>query len=387
MAKKYLSDEQIRHVYDAAVRAGLSPSRGALLAGIDPRFVLSLPTAPSPSAQLLNDLMEMNQVTALTDGTTPLFDWLSSAMLLAGPRHEADVFRDALASVKSALGVSPERSTEQPLGPGAQGSPARPCSGGPVRSVLWSAPDRARCFVAYAPQDERFACDLLKHLSSLERSGVLAISHPGKAIAGDLLDDVTRTLVLEADVILFMTSADLFDDPAAQAWIELALQRAGGGVSILPVLTRPVDLASTPLGAYPPLPGTGEPIAAFKMLDDAYADIARSVRALVADRAPARPPRRSLLDLDVDEFWVRPEASELLAVLCVSYDTFARVKGIASLAGVTMDDVTQSGGIRAVWGDLLRAAILADKLRTLLVTIQRDETVARYHPRIRGLIS
>ncbi|MEO5727417.1 MAG: hypothetical protein ABI134_25270, partial [Byssovorax sp.] len=98
-------------------------------------------------------------------------------------------------------------------------------------------------------------------------------------------------------------------------------------------------------------------------------------------------PRRSILDLDVDEFWVRPEASELLAVLCVSYDTFARVTWIASLAGVATDEVTQVGGIRAIWIDLLRAAIRADKLRMLLVTIQRDETVARYHHKIRSLIS
>src|SRR5512132_3683407 len=111
-SKKHLSDEQIRQVHDAAVRAGLSPSRSALLAGIDARFVLGLPNAPSPSAQLLNDLMEMNQVTALIDGTTPLFDWLSNASLLAGPRHEADVFRVALAAAKMSSGVSPARPQE-----------------------------------------------------------------------------------------------------------------------------------------------------------------------------------------------------------------------------------------------------------------------------------
>ncbi|MEO7592653.1 MAG: hypothetical protein ABI134_15670, partial [Byssovorax sp.] len=109
---QYLSEEQIRQVHDAAVRAGLSPSRSALLAGIDPRFVLSLPTAPSPSAQLLIDLTELNRVAALTDGTTPLFDWLGNASLLAGPRYEADVFRVALASARTSPGVSPMRSPD-----------------------------------------------------------------------------------------------------------------------------------------------------------------------------------------------------------------------------------------------------------------------------------
>src|SRR5690349_18872329 len=117
VSKKYLADEQIRQIHDAAVRAGLSPLRSALLAGIDSRFVMSLPSAPSPSAQLLNDLMELNQITSLTDGTTPLFDWLSNACLLAGLRHEADVFRVALASARMSSSAGPARSQESLVAP------------------------------------------------------------------------------------------------------------------------------------------------------------------------------------------------------------------------------------------------------------------------------
>lgn len=280
--KKYLSDEQLRQVHDAAVRAGLSPSRSALLAGIDPRFVLSLPTAPSPSAQLLIDLTELNRITALLDGTTPLFDWLGNASLLTGPRYEADVFRVALASAKASAGASPERSRS---GAVPEVEPPRP-----VRTDRGFTPGRLKCFVGYAPQDERFARDLLKHFSFLERSGALSVRHPGALLGGDPMD-ATLALVGEADIVLFMVSADLFDDATARSWIEVALRRAREGVRVIPVLTRPVDLTGTPFGNYQLLPSTGQPITAFKLPDEAYADIARSIRALATQLA--RPTERN----------------------------------------------------------------------------------------------
>lgn len=295
--KKHLSEEQIRQVHDAAVRAGLAPSRGVLLSGVDPRFVLSLPTAPSPSAQLLIDLTEMNRIPALADGTTPLFDWLNTAGALASSRHEADAFRAALASAQALPGASPAHPAfESALGPpprlADQRHSVQRSFEGPVRPEQGFAPGRLKCFVAHAPQDERFARDLLRHLSIVERAGSLSVRHPGSFGPGDPRD-AARSFLLDADVILFMISADLLVDDDARAWIDLALARAGEGVRVIPVLTRPVDLSGTPLGVYRPLPTTGEPIAAFKMPDDAYADIARSIRALATDRArpsASRPP-------------------------------------------------------------------------------------------------
>ncbi len=74
-------------------------------------------------------------------------------------------------------------------------------------------------------------------------------------------------------------------------------------------------------------------------------------------------------------------------VLCAAYDTQARLTWIVSRAGIPLDEVAQAGGIRDIWVGVLRVAIRAGKMRALFATIQRDETVARYHPKIRSLIS
>jgi Effector-associated domain 5 len=228
-SKKHLSEEQVRQIVDAAVLAGLAQSRGALLAGVDRGLVMELPAARSGRAQLLVDLAELNRITTLADGTVPLVDWLNNAILLAGPRLGAEVFRAALEAVKSESEVEPR-------------------------------------------------------LPSLPRR-----------------------------------------EPE-----EVSLERA-------PEMEK------------------------------------RLLRGLVA--------------LDVDEFWARPEASSLLEVLQVAYDTLSRIQRVAAVAGVGMGGVRVGGSIADIWFDLLSAAIRAAKLNTLLEIVQRDPSIAGYHLKIRGLIT
>jgi Effector-associated domain 5/Effector-associated domain 1 len=90
-----LSDDELRNILDAAVRAGLVAARAALLTGIDQALVLGLTVAPNPLAQVRVDLAELNQAD-LPDGTNPVAQWLRNAVTLAGPRREAEVLRAAL---------------------------------------------------------------------------------------------------------------------------------------------------------------------------------------------------------------------------------------------------------------------------------------------------
>jgi hypothetical protein len=92
-------------VHQAAITAGLD--RETLLQGIDRGFVRSLPNAPNAAAQLLSDIEELNRAGALADATVPLRLWLESAVALAGPRQEAEVFRRALQAHPGKLHAAP----------------------------------------------------------------------------------------------------------------------------------------------------------------------------------------------------------------------------------------------------------------------------------------
>lgn len=299
-SKMPLPSEQIRQVHDAAIRANLAHSRNVLLVGINPSFTLSLPTVASPSEQILMDLMEMNRVGQLGDGTVPLVDWLNNALVLAGPRREADVFRVLLAALSGASG----------------GGSTPPTPAEPDQVERGWGPGK-KCFIGYAPEDERFARGLIKHLSPLQSSGAIALWHPGDLLAGDPRN-ITRSRLREADIIVFMVSPDLFDGAASRSWIEIANERVAHGARVVPVLTRGVDFQATALAAYSPLPSSGEPIIAFKPLDEAYLDIARSIRLLVApaqgSTAAATPRVASVVVRRIDEIFSAGATSDLTYV-------------------------------------------------------------------------
>lgn len=86
-------------VYAAILSAGLASRRNSLIIGIDKQFVASIPTADILSAQVAQDLSNMDGVT-LQDGSRPLLIYLSNALRFAdGRAAESAVFREALAAL------------------------------------------------------------------------------------------------------------------------------------------------------------------------------------------------------------------------------------------------------------------------------------------------
>lgn len=91
-----LNHDEILKVHAAVVSAQLVGSRDALLVGIDGRLVAGLPSAATPSDQILRDLDTLNSASVLADGSMPLATWLANAVAQAGPRKEGAIFRAAL---------------------------------------------------------------------------------------------------------------------------------------------------------------------------------------------------------------------------------------------------------------------------------------------------
>jgi tetratricopeptide (TPR) repeat protein len=101
----------ILELHEAAIAAGLSRSREALIAGLDLGFVAGIRGAPSPAEQLLVDLHALNEAGARADGRGPLGIWLANAARLAGPRSQAAVFERARDALSVGASSSPSRAT------------------------------------------------------------------------------------------------------------------------------------------------------------------------------------------------------------------------------------------------------------------------------------
>jgi hypothetical protein len=96
-----LSQEQILSLHAAVVSAHLTSGRDTLLGGIERAFADSLPICRDQSSQILSDLHALNAAGQLSDGSVPFVRWLRNALALAGPRSEANVFRDALSTAEA----------------------------------------------------------------------------------------------------------------------------------------------------------------------------------------------------------------------------------------------------------------------------------------------
>jgi hypothetical protein len=98
---KPLKHEQVVRLHEAIVSARLARNRDALLSGIAPQIVASLPHASDAAAQILGDVDALNALGRLPDGSVPFKAWLMNAATLSNGRAEAGVFRDALRELES----------------------------------------------------------------------------------------------------------------------------------------------------------------------------------------------------------------------------------------------------------------------------------------------
>lgn len=91
---RYLDQDEVDEVVRAATSANLlgSDNRNALLSFVDQNLVANLNVIGNPQLQLRSDLVELNRIERLADGSVPLQLWLSTASSLAAGRVEEAVF-------------------------------------------------------------------------------------------------------------------------------------------------------------------------------------------------------------------------------------------------------------------------------------------------------
>jgi hypothetical protein len=272
-----LPQKKVLELHAAAMSAGLT--RAGLLVGIHPGFVASLRIGSSPSEQLLLDLAAINGVERLTDGSVPLRAWLGNAVSLLAGRPESQVFAEALRLV----GGEPDAvSTPVPQAAAPAGS-AQVAQVAQVAFMPAPGAPPARAYVSVAPEDEPFAVALTRHLAGLVRRGLLALRTFKDAPLGANVPEWIAEQLEEAALIVLLVSPDAVSGDRTYAEMEQALAlRERKGTHVMPVLVRAVALAPTPIAGLTCFPRSGTPIAASDDADQAYAEIASDIAALVA---------------------------------------------------------------------------------------------------------
>jgi hypothetical protein len=138
-------------------------------------------------------------------------------------------------------------------------------------------------FMSYAPEDELFCQELEKHLSLLQRQGLISTWQNRRIAAGtDRAQEIDEQFE-RALIILLLISADFLASNYcySQEMTRAMARHAAGEVIVIPIILRSVDWKQAPLSKLQALPRDGRPVTMWDQPDEALKQIVTEIRTVV----------------------------------------------------------------------------------------------------------
>lgn len=170
-------------------------------------------------------------------------------------------------------------------------TPSTPSTLEPINNIVKEPPvptsspkpaNTFEVFYSFAKEDRSYAEKLHKHLILLKRAGFISESFAGEIT---LDRDPNKMKPLDtADIIFLLISDDfLVSEETYDVQMQRAMERhQNGEATVIPILIRPTaNLADTPFGKLQALPRSHKPISSFRDPDEAFAEIAKEIRAAI----------------------------------------------------------------------------------------------------------
>lgn len=129
-----------------------------------------------------------------------------------------------------------------------------------------------------SPEDLALRDGLEKQLQGLVRQRVIRLWHAGQVRAGEATREVVLRKIREARIVLVLVSPDYLSSDEHVHELETALGRSAEA-RVMPVMLRSYTLHGTPLAPMKVLPEGGTPVNRWPNADEAWASVARAVRA------------------------------------------------------------------------------------------------------------
>lgn len=175
----------------------------------------------------------------------------------------------------------------------------------------------ARVFMSYSHKDEEIRDELEVQLAMLKRQGLVGVWHDRRLLPGDHLDWTISDELDRADIILLLVSPDfLASDYCYKIEKGRALERhREGSARLISVILRPCDWTHTDLRDFVVTPKDGKAVTQWPNRDEAFLDVAKSIRRAIEEIGQASAPTMShnFIERDdgVDEGDRLPRSSNL----------------------------------------------------------------------------
>jgi len=142
-----------------------------------------------------------------------------------------------------------------------------------------------KVFFSYAHEDEELRQKLVKHLTCLQRQGIISAWHDREISAGKEWANEIDVHLNTAQIILLLISADFL---ASTYCYDIELKRAmerhaAKEARVIPVILRPVDWKDAPFGELHALPENAKPVTNWPNTDEALTNVAKGIRKVVEE--------------------------------------------------------------------------------------------------------
>ena len=143
-------------------------------------------------------------------------------------------------------------------------------------------------FLSYSHKDEPFRDELMRALSTLQRTNTIECWHDRRISAGQEWEPQLNEQLGSARIILLLISADFIaSDFCYTNELEQAMERHWRGEArVIPILLRPVDWKDTPFSRLQVLPTAALPVTEWPSRDAAYLDIVQGIRQAIQELSP-----------------------------------------------------------------------------------------------------
>ncbi|WP_236065147.1 TIR domain-containing protein [Reticulibacter mediterranei] len=149
-------------------------------------------------------------------------------------------------------------------------------------------------FSSYAHTDEALRDELGKHLSFMQRQGLISVWHDRQILPGDeWAYEIDAHLETAAIILLLISSDFLSSHYCYDIEMRRALERhKRGEARVIPIILRPCDWQAAPFGHLQCLPPNGRAVTSWQNQDEAFLMIAQGLRRVLRPQQPTFPLSR-----------------------------------------------------------------------------------------------
>ena len=145
-------------------------------------------------------------------------------------------------------------------------------------------------FIAYSHRDDQLRREIETHFAAMKRAGIISIWHDQLISPGTEWRNAISDHLETADVILLLVSADFFESSFCyEVEMTRAIERhERREARVIPIIARPCDWHSSPIGKLQALPRDGKPLTTAPNLDEAILEVVTGIRGVEREMSAER---------------------------------------------------------------------------------------------------